>query len=206
MAMPVTLLLVNAADSMNGAAAVILSDFECAYRAFAHDMASSMGVDEDGIIPDFIYLEDVESVCACVRECGRGDRGESIAIVACDESSFGRDVEGVAQHVGAFDMCDGVYAIGISPSREFDEAAALCDGACEECGKRNAAFLGGILLGGGLLFRRYADAPRMGTIRHKVSEAVDRLVHAVMAGERMAFQAGRLTMPSFVYDRLAMRD
>ena len=56
---------------------------------------------------------------------------------------------------------------------------------------------------GGALFYRYRNVPRMGMVRHRVSETIDALVHAVMGGEPLEPVRARLVMPRWRYERLS---
>lgn len=63
--------------------------------------------------------------------------------------------------------------------------------------------MGGVLVGGGALVPRFSNAPRMGHVRRCVSEAIDEMVMAAMAGEPCGAKEAGLAVPGFVYGRLA---
>lgn len=79
-----------------------------------------------------------------------------------------------------------VYAVAISPGRDLapaEDALAALAGRCDEM---NLVFCGGIRIKNGARILREAGKARMGIWRRARSEAIDRLIFAVLAGSRIA--------------------
>ena len=71
----------------------------------------------------------------------------------------------------------------------------------ERCGERGLVWCGGLAVGDAGLLPNMARRPRMGWARRRVSEALDRLVLALLAGE----DAGEQYVRPSRYARLTCR-
>ena len=98
-----------------------------------------------------------------------------------------------------------LYVMVITQKRDAASAQPFFDTLRSKCEADNCVWMGGIIIGGGALIPRLANAPRMGFVRHRVSEAIDALVMAVRSGERIQELQARLGMPQFMYYKLCSR-
>lgn len=175
----------------------VISDFEQAYRAFALDMSSSMDLDSSSIVPSFVRSDDMG---------GFGSAGRRLAwIVFCSDTEFGSTASAIASLADGWKSTDavieGVYLVVVSSGYDASDSVSVRRAIAEACDCAGVDFRGDVSLGGGSLFARYAPAPRMGIVRHKISEAIDSLAHAVMAGEGLDAVSARLSLPRMLFER-----
>jgi hypothetical protein len=210
MALPSRIVLWDAALDDGGASVCVAEDFQEAYTAYARDMASSMGMDEHSVLPEFVRLSgDVRDV----HENGR--EGALVALWSGDV--FSRALHQELSKLHAF-FTDGevpTYLVNVSSRFEAAEPGAPAGKPGVPAGEPGSLagsmpdlpsgfrHMGSVWLGGGALFCRYRNAPRMGMVRHRVSETIDALVHAVMGGEALEPVRARLVMPRWRYERLS---
>ena len=205
-----------------GAAEYLLDDFEDTYRAYACDTASEFGIDACDLIPEFITLSwQPKSDEKTVSDSFRGNfeplelYGDSCgmscdAVVLACEVNDGirietfRNVFASAQYV--FTHGCRVYVIVITQKHDAAPAQLVFDTLRNECEVAGFIWMGGVLLGGGLLIPRFINAPRMGFVRHHISEAIDALIMAVKSGKKVQGLQARLGMPRFVYHSLSSRE
>ena len=95
-------------------------------------------------------------------------------------------------------VCTASY----DPEGARDSLAAL-EGVCEEAGTR---WMGGLVVGAADMVPRSARSPRMGTLRRRVSEALDRLALSALAGAPAGEELVRPLVPRFVYRLVAGDD
>ena len=95
-------------------------------------------------------------------------------------------------------VCTASY----DPESARDSLADLA-GLCAEAGMR---WMGGLVVGAADMVPRTARSPRMGTLRRRVSEALDRLALSVLAGADAGEELVRPLVPRFVYRLVAGDD
>ena len=220
-ALPEHIVLVDASPAAaGGASACLLADFREAYRAYALDMASSFGVDAAVAVPRFAWVdagrdagEEAEAGDGDTGFLGGGDdahQGCDTALVACvapgAEAALGaQSLESDAARAAAAALCGGcrTYAIVVSRGRLAGDGRPAFRALRQGCEEGGALWMGGVLVGGGALLARFSNAPRMGHVRRRVSEAIDEMVMAAMAGEPCGAKEAGLAVPGFAYRRLA---
>ncbi len=204
------------------AAEYLLDDFEDAYHAYALDTASEFGLNAEDLIPEFMrsswqFVEDRKVVTdASSDDTVSSGHDERDAAIACDTVILSCEVN---DNIQAETLCDAfafvshrfmnesrVYAIVITQKRDAVSAQPFFDILRSKCEATDCIWMGGIVIGGGALIPRFANAPRMGFVRHRISEAIDVLVMAVRSGERIQELQARLGMPQFVYYSLCSRE
>ncbi len=175
------------------ASAWVLADFEDAYRAYAEDTAATFGLDAVDLIPAFVHIAAGDSAAAAADTADACD----VAVLACVvQEDGGEEATSVAFASVLPLLAKGcrVYVIAIAPGYDPASRPALASlrKACEAGGR---AWMGGVMVGGGALMVRLTNAPRMGVLRHRLSEAIDALVMAVRAGEETGEMRARLGLP-----------
>lgn len=89
-----------------------------------------------------------------------------------------------ADEAAAFGPAAGVrlYAVVLGRAWEGDEAWRALEGLGRTCASGGGHWMGGLAVGGSSLVERTTRSPRMGWLRRRLSEAVDRVVIALLAG------------------------
>ncbi|WP_294440024.1 hypothetical protein [uncultured Slackia sp.] len=224
MALPSTIVLADLTPGSMHMTSIMAQDFEVAYSAFARDFASLVDVDSREVVPTFIHLigyglalgkQNVPVLengrCAMVGFFIDPD-GEWDDV---NRQTCRRALLSVRSFLPDAPIDIPLYLVNISQEYEaVPSLSAAVDAILNPDSTQNHvvngaddnlhfSFKGGLMLGGGHLYDRWSNAPRMGTVRHRVSEAMDELVHAVMGGEYLAPKSARLCMPRLVYQRLS---
>lgn len=92
-----------------------------------------------------------------------------------------------------------VYAVG---NLGFYESAQLMPSLSQlraYCGESGASWEGGVAVGGGGMVLPTMGEPRMGTLRRRVSEAVDQLAIALLCGSSLGVVEARCPLPRRAY-------
>lgn len=97
-----------------------------------------------------------------------------------------------------------VYALAVTGRYEPERALPSLDAVERACSASGARWMGGVAVGGGELVLPTAAAPRMGIWRRRRSEAVDRLILAILSGAEAGVILARPAVPRWAY-RLARR-
>lgn len=101
--------------------------------------------------------------------------------------------------VPAFPPGVRIYAVAIAFGRDPAPARARLATAREQCEKLGARWMGGLALGGAEMIARTTRSPRMGWLRRRRSEAEDRLLMALLAGEHAADEDIAAPLPRPLY-------
>lgn len=103
-----------------------------------------------------------------------------------------------------------IYAVAVASGRDPAPARACLATAREQCEKLGARWMGGLALGGAEMVARTTRSPRMGWLRRRRSEAEDRLLMALLAGEQAADEDVAAPLPRplyrFIYQRVDSRN
>lgn len=99
-----------------------------------------------------------------------------------------------------------VYAVAVAPGRDPALARARLASARQQCEKLGARWMGGLALGGAEMVARTTRSPRMGWLRRRRSEAEDRLLMALLAGEHAADEEVAAPLPRPLYRFIYQRD
>ncbi|MBM6817476.1 hypothetical protein H6A23_10010 [Olsenella uli] len=97
-----------------------------------------------------------------------------------------------------------VYALCVTGRYEPERALPSLDAIERSCPAHGARWMGGVAVGGGELVLPTAGAPRMGIWRRRRSEAIDRLVVAILSGAETGVVLAHPAVPRWAY-RLARR-
>lgn len=97
-----------------------------------------------------------------------------------------------------------VYALSVTGLYEPERALPSLDAIGQACSASGARWMGGVAVGGGGLVLPTAGTPRMGIWRRQRSEAVDRLIMAILSGAEAGVILARPPVPRWGY-RLARR-
>lgn len=99
-----------------------------------------------------------------------------------------------------------IYAVAIALGRNPAPARDRLDAAREQREKLGARWMGGLALGGAEMIARTTRSPRMGWLRRRRSEAEDRLLMALLAGEHAADEDIAAPVPRPLYRFIYQRD
>lgn len=99
-----------------------------------------------------------------------------------------------------------IYAVAIALGRDSTPARDRLDAARKQCEKLGARWMGGLALGGAEMIARTTRSPRMGWLRRRRSEAEDRLLMALLAGEHAADEDVAAPLPRPLYRFIYQRD
>lgn len=97
-----------------------------------------------------------------------------------------------------------VYAVAVTGLYEPERALPSLDAIERACSASGARWMGGVAVGGGELILPTAAEPRMGIWRRRRSEAVDRLIMAILSGAEAGVILARPAVPRWAY-RLVRR-
>lgn len=93
----------------------------------------------------------------------------------------------------------GVYALGVHELPEPGQLLPSIAVLGEFCEVTGLPWRGAVAVGGGGMVLPTAGSPRMGTLRRRVSEAVDQLALALLAGRPLGVVEARCTLPRLAY-------
>lgn len=147
--------------------------------------------------------------------CPRAGAGDASALAGCDTMLLGYPLckgalpPGLVDLLGraATSLAPGtrVYALASGEAYEPERigpSLSEVEGLCRAAGAR---WMGGVAVGGSPLVAATARTPRMGMARRRRSEAVDRLIFAMLAGEPAGVIDVRPPLPRWAYRLVAER-
>lgn len=170
----IALICANDADT-TGIARWLLDDFQDALLAY--DRASSVPsarLDP----PAFERIDDARTVD--LSRCDTLVVGFSLAAGAANAADT-LDIQAERPAQGLRPETP-VYAIGVTDAYEPELAEPAFSEISRWCQANGLAWSGGLIMGGGSLAPALIRSPRMGMMRRRWSEAMDRLIAAVRAG------------------------
>lgn len=181
--LPHRVALVDGAPAPNAPTTLVLADLAEALPVYAH----LAGVEAPELV-------DVPGAC-------RFDGCNTVLLVLSAES----DDAAPALPVGT-----RIYAVAIASGRDPAPARDRLNAARKQCEKLGARWMGGLALGGAEMVARTTRSPRMGWLRRRRSEAEDRLLMALLAGEHTADEDVAAPLPRplyrFIYQRVDSRN
>lgn len=157
-------------------------------EAPASAQASALLDDAAEALPVYAWLAKTEAPEIVRARPGTDVTGCDTVLLALAAGTVAPDADG--ELLGSAAAGTRVYAlvcVDDDPGAAADALAALR----ERCEARGLAWLGGLAIGDAGLLPRMACRPRMGWARRRVSEAVDQLLIALLAGQPFGEQCVR---------------